>query len=133
MPCGSSCVRISRSSSSVGGGVSSRDPETRGSHPMFARTSSTVTPGWTVRSVISPVPSSKPNVARSVTTLVGPLPNHPRARSCAGSPECPGEVRKSSRSTNERLACRMMTRILRAWIAISHAPPDPGSRTLGDA
>ena len=43
----------------------------------------------------------------------------------------PGLVVKSTRSTNEREACGMMTNTCRALMAISHAPPDPGRRTFG--
>jgi hypothetical protein len=45
----------------------------------------------------------------------------------------PGEVRKSIRSTKERADWRMITKIWRALIAISQAPPDPGSRVFGCA
>ena len=44
-PSGSSCVRMRRSSSSVGRGVSPIDSETRGFQPVFSSTSSRVTPG----------------------------------------------------------------------------------------
>ena len=100
---------------------------------MFSRTPSSVTPGWSVASVISPDRSSKKYVPRSVTTDVGPLPHQPRSASCSGSPEWPGLVRKCSLSTNDRVPCRMMTNTFRALIAISHAPPEPGRRTFGFA
>src|SRR5262249_3215394 len=100
-PEGSSSSRIRRLSSSVGAGGPPTSSATRPSQPMLARTSSSVTPGCIVRRVICPLASSNPYVPRSVTTLVGPLPCHPRAASCAGSPLCPGDVRKSSSSTNE--------------------------------
>ena len=50
---------------------------------------------------------------------------------CSAPPRLPGEVRKSIRSTNERDDWRMITNTLRALIAISHAPPEPGSRVVG--
>ena len=46
-------------------------------------------------------------------------------------PRFPGEVRKSIRSTNERADWRMITKIWRALIAISQAPPEPGRRVVG--
>ena len=64
--------------------------------------------------------------------------DHRRARPCqpwaarrAAPPRLPGLVRKSIRSTNERADWRMRTNTSRALMAISQAPPDPGSRTLG--
>ena len=35
------------------------------------------------------------------------------------------------RSTKERFDWRMITNTVRALMAISHAPPEPGSRVLG--
>ena len=65
-----------------------------------------------------------------MTTTVGPCPCHSFGRS---PPRCPGLVTKSIVSTNERVDCGMMMKIFLALIAISHAPPEPGSRTFGFA
>ena len=74
---------------------------------------------------------------RSVTTTDGPLPSQPCSRADArgvlAPPRLPGEVRKSIFSTNERFDCRMITNTWRALMAISQAPPDPGSRVVGVA
>ena len=70
-----------------------------------------------------------------MTTTVGPRPFQPPASriasACSAPPRLPGDVRKSIRSTNERDDWRMITNTFRALIAISHAPPEPGSRVFG--
>ena len=53
------------------------------------------------------------------------------AAASAPLPRLPGEVRKSMRSTNERFDWRMTTKTSRALMAISQAPPEPGSRVRG--
>ena len=72
---------------------------------------------------------------RSVTTTLGPRPSQPPSRrirsACSAPPRLPGDVRKSIVSTKLRFVWRMITKTWRALIAISHAPPEPGSRVVG--
>ena len=65
------------------------------------------------------------------TTVVGPLVFRPSfARESPPSP-CPSDVMKSSLPTKLRFDCAMMMKISPQALAISGAPPPPGSRTLG--
>src|SRR5262249_49473295 len=81
--------------------------------------------------VISLVSGSGSKMARSVTSLVGPLVASPmRARWSPPSP-WPNEVTKSSFSTKLRGAWRMMMKISPQALEISGAPPPPGSRGFG--
>ncbi len=108
-PWGSSSSRISRSSSSVGGGVSARSGATLGSQAMFARTSSRLTPGagaptssrrWPRRTG-TPPGRSRPPWDRSPTSLAGGrAPGRRSARARCGS--------RAARRTTDA-ACRMIT------------------------
>ena len=68
---------------------------------------------------------------RSVTTRVGPLVRTPSFSRLPLPVPWPSEVTKSSLSTKARLPCAMMMNTSPQEVAISGAPPPPGSRTLG--
>jgi hypothetical protein len=97
-----------------------------------AATSSSVTPGWSVSSVISPVASSNRTCRGRSPRSSGRSPTS-RAPRRAPDPRC-ARATCGSRSVHER-ALRLPHdhEDLPAWIAISHAPPEPGSRTFGCA
>src|SRR5205085_6460418 len=60
-----------------------------------------------------------------------PRPGKPARPRSPEPPRNPQLVRKSTRATKLRGDCFMITSTLRAWAAISGAPPDPGRRTVG--
>ena len=64
-------------------------------------------------------------------TRVGPLVVTPSFSRLPLPSPWPSEVTKSSLSTNERLPCAMVMNTSWQEVAISGAPPPPGSRTLG--
>ena len=64
-------------------------------------------------------------------TRVGPLVVTPSASRLPGPAPWPSEVMKGSFSTKARVPIAMVMKISRQCVAISGAPPPPGSRTFG--
>ena len=119
-----------RSSSAVGAGVSARSAAIATSQPIVSRTR------LDRRARVERVEAHLAGVVEVVDAEVRDDDATARARAsrpragCARPARrrrgCPGDVRKSIFSTNERRDWRMITNTWRALIAISHAPPGPG-------
>src|SRR6185437_13393465 len=129
--CGSSTSRSRDSSASLGGWTCANVSRRRSCQPTRCSTSVISTPGYSAASTSSPVSWSASRMALSVITRVGPAPGMPYSRLRRPLLHCPGLVMKSTRSGKARRSSRVITRVRRAWIAISAAPPLPGNRTLG--
>ena len=105
-----------------------------GSQAIVARTSSSVAPGCRKSRRISPV-SSKCQMPRSVTTTERPAPV-PAARladplGLLGAAEVAGRGPEVDLARRRARDWRMITNTCFALIAISQAPPEPGSRVFG--
>jgi hypothetical protein len=96
-----------------------------------ACTCSRVTPGWIEVTVISRVSGSGSNTQRSVISRVGPLvftPSRSRPARRLAVAERGDEIELRHEAA---LDCAMMMKISPQEVAISGAPPPPGSRTFG--
>ena len=129
---GSISSRSTRSSSSVGGGISPISGARRGRNTISFTTSSTESPRRTERRVIFRVSSSNPNSAFEVTTRWGPVPRGSPAFSRAPGPSrYPGEVMKSTFGTNRRPSCLMTMIVFQQCEATWFPPPLPANRRVG--
>ena len=133
-PSGSSSSRTRRSSSAVGGGVAASvlgdlDVPADGLADGLDRGAGMDRREPHLAGLVERV---RPEVGDDERRAAPSQPPSRRMRSAsAAPPRLPGDVRKSIDSTNERFDWRMITNTWRALIAISQAPPLPGSRVVG--
>ena len=115
----------------MGGAVTAISGASKSSKPVFARTCSTVTPGWSASSRIRLCSGSKPRMPSVVTTRETPPKSRPARRRLPSPSSQAGLVTKSTVGTKRRFSCAVRMMTSRHSEAMSLAPPVPGRRTFG--